>query len=773
MDSRNVKDSPIEGVDFNKVRHIIRSNKFWLFFILILANSLALLKIRYTKDVYESETVIKLDLEKNASDLGIKGISQEVQSAGLISGEIEVIQSRLFLSRVLDSMDLAVSFYSIGHVLDFDLFPNPPAIISYEIKDRSFYDKRIYYTEIDDENFTLEINGVKQQGKYGKKVVLPDANLILIKNESFINGDEVGYYFIVNSKEALLNYFLANLTVEPLNFNANTIRVAFKDNNVTKAHDILTMIDNLYVSYSNEQKNLANKQKIDWVTNELRQIESKMEDYEDYFKNYILKNKSTDVDEDLRLTITIINAIDSQRFEVSSKINTLNQLLDSLAVNKIPASFIENTLPENITNNLIQIQQLSLEEDKLKMSYKENTFPLRQKKNSVTALKNKTLAILIDTKNNYLKKLKELNKRKASYESDFANIPDQRNQFTKNERFYKLYEEFYLTMMKSKSEYEIAIAGTTPDFKILTPATQPSKPIYPNQILVAGIGLSSGLIMMLFFIGILYVINNKITNLQEIEKAVTIPVLGVIPSSRNLRSGTFHILEHPKSMVSESIRIIRTNLDFFKVSTSHKIIAISSTVSGEGKSFIAMNLSGVIAQSKKKVILLDLDMRKPKTELPIHIEDKTKGVSTILIKKNTWQECVNHSPIENLDYLASGPHPPNPSELLLNSEFTNLLEELKKIYDFIILDTPPVGLVTDGIMAMKQADISIYIFRANYSKQYFPENLNRIITINKFSNITILMNALPAGTERGYGYGYYEEPKKLTWLQLLLKKLGV
>jgi capsular exopolysaccharide synthesis family protein len=148
--------------------------------------------------------------------------------------------------------------------------------------------------------------------------------------------------------------------------------------------------------------------------------------------------------------------------------------------------------------------------------------------------------------------------------------------------------------------------------------------------------------------------------------------------------------------------------------------------------------------------------------------DCSKGVSTVLIRKNTWQECITRTTVANFDYLPSGPHPPNPSELLMNGQFADLLTDLKKHYDFIILDTPPVGLVTDGIMAMKRADVSLYVFRANYSRKEFLDNLQRIININKFSNITTLLNAvgMPGKT---YGYGYYEDKGKSVSLKSLFK----
>jgi len=178
----------------------------------------------------------------------------------------------------------------------------------------------------------------------------------------------------------------------------------------------------------------------------------------------------------------------------------------------------------------------------------------------------------------------------------------------------------------------------------------------------------------------------------------------------------------------------------------------------------------VMALSKKKVVLLDLDMRKAKPHSPVAQADLSKGISTILIRKNSWQECLLKTPLENFDLIPSGPQPPNPSELLLNGEFTSMLEELKAHYDFILLDTPPVGLVTDGIVAMKRADISIYVFRANYSRKDFLYNLQRITKVNKFANVTTLLNALPSTHEGYYGAGYYEENGKTSWLKSFFKR---
>src|SRR5690606_23855115 len=210
----------------------------------------------------------------------------------------------------------------------------------------------------------------------------------------------------------------------------------------------------------------------------------------------------------------------------------------------------------------------------------------------------------------------------------------------KNQRFYKLYEEFYLMLMQSKSEFEIAQAGSIPDFKILSPASLSFVPIAPNKPMILGIGFVVSLLFNLFFIGILYLVNNKITGAYELEHVSLAPLLGIIPASTHSNGSAMHVLSHPKSMATEAFRTLRTNLDFFNTATPQKTIAISSTVSGEGKSFVAMNLGGVTALSGKRVVLLDLDMRKPKRDLPASMSSSPMGVSTILIRKHSWQECI-------------------------------------------------------------------------------------------------------------------------------------
>jgi tyrosine-protein kinase Etk/Wzc len=761
-----------DAIDFNKLNVIIRNNWIWIALILLSTNCASYLYVRYTKDLYESISVIKLDVKQDATELGMPQFGQD-KRMDLISGEIETIQSRLFLTNVVDSLNLNIQYFSIGQLLNFELYNSCPFLVSFVTFNPALYDVSFHVQEKNDSQFELRIgeDGTPVLGSYNEPVPIDGCTLIISKKPGQKLQSSIHYSFINTSRDALMNYLANNLVVELLNFDAKTLKVSFKDNNPTKARDLVNGIDSLYLQYSNEQKNLANKQKIDWLANELQQIETKMGEYEDYFENFTLKNKTSDLKEDLKKTISQINKIDSQRFELTKRISEVNNVMDKIAVGDFyENSIFQNSLPASINKNIEGLKELYIGMDKMKLSYKETTLAYKRKENEIKSLHANVQTGLTGLKASYLAKLQDLNSAKKSLESAFIDMPDKNTQYNKNERFYKLYEELYLTLVKHKSEFEIVKAGSTPDFKLLSTATLPTVPIAPNKPIIYGMGLVAGIVAIVFLIGTLYLLNNKINSAYEIEKHSAIPMLGIVPKLRIQNGSTLYVLQHPTSMVTEAIRSLRTNLDFFSVNAPKKVIAISSTVAGEGKSFIAMNLGGVMALSRKKVVLLDLDMRKAQPHSPVEQNDLSKGISTILIRKNTWQDCVLKTPLDNFHVIPSGPQPPNPSELLLNGEFSALLEDLKTEYDFILMDTPPVGLVTDGIMAMKRADISIYVFRANYSKKDFLHNLTRILKVNKFTNVTTLLNALPSTQESYYGAGYYEESNRTPWPKSIFKR---
>jgi tyrosine-protein kinase Etk/Wzc len=244
---------------------------------------------------------------------------------------------------------------------------------------------------------------------------------------------------------------------------------------------------------------------------------------------------------------------------------------------------------------------------------------------------------------------------------------------------------------------------------------------------------------------------------MEIERLSESPVtiLGIIPKyTKEIPASQIIVNHNPKSILAESFRSIRTNLQFIANETEAKVISITSTISGEGKTFVCVNLGGIIAYSGKKVIVLDLDMRRPRIHTAFGL-DNSKGMSTLLIGKYKVEDVIQKTENDNLDIITAGPIPPNPSELVISSAMDDILNKLKTLYDIIIVDNPPVGLVTDGIAMLQRADYPIYLMRVDYSKREFIYFVDRLYYENQFHKLSIILNGVDFKRQK-YGYSYYK-----------------
>jgi capsular exopolysaccharide synthesis family protein len=270
---------------------------------------------------------------------------------------------------------------------------------------------------------------------------------------------------------------------------------------------------------------------------------------------------------------------------------------------------------------------------------------------------------------------------------------------------------------------------------------------------------------------------NTISNREEVEKLTKIPIIGVVG---HLSTGErLVVATKPKSSIAEAFRSIRANLMFFGLADNHKVVLITSSVGGEGKSFSTLNLATVLSLQNHKVIIVGMDLRKPQLVQDLGVEN-IDGVSTLLIGKTTIDKVIQKTNIEGLDIIPSGPVPPNPSELLSKKETIELLDSLRSRYDYIIIDTPPVGIVSDAMMLMNYADINVFILRENYSKKDYIKTINEHYAQGKVKNLCILLNDAGASHRYGYGYGYSygyygygyydDEKKKPGWLKRMFAR---
>ncbi len=780
--------------DFDIATLLVVAKKSVLWLIVLLGSSIlgAFLYNRYTKPIYESSSILKLDLKSNAGVLGFKNFNdeslQETSKFTTISGEIEFIKSRLIAEKVIERMDLDVGYYVYGKVLVDEKYKISPFVVRYDIKNLTYYNKPFDITFLNGEKFKLiyrigdqEIIGIYKFGEVINRE--PDFSFVVEKTKYFNEGDiNIPYFFKVSSKENLFNFFSKNLTVSIVNLDASTISVSFKDYNYTKATDIVNAIDSVYLLETIASRSRAHEQTIQFLEASLAKTEKDLEQAEQKMESFFRKNKTVDVKDDFSRFLLKMESLDNEKLNLKLKITLLEDLEDLIIQNKELNSFIPSLsqLPDpQLAEAIKNLNLLYQEKDRIMASQRENTFVSRQKDKNIEKINKGILELISQNKKIIHQQIAELNKKLLEFSESITGLPSKETEFVRLKRFYGLYEKLYLLLIEKQAEFGIAKAGTIPNFVILSPGLENKIPVYPKKDILYIGSVVLGVFLCILFIFIRYFLHDTIATQQELEKAVDASVLGGIPEYKKDKMEYSRLVVDisPKSAISEAFRSIRTNLEFVSPSKGKRVITVTSTVGGEGKTFISTNIAGIIALSNQKVVILDFDMRKPKVHLAFGKEN-IKGISTILIGKHTVAECVHKTSIENLDFISAGPIPPNPSELILRPEFDALIKTLHERYDIVVIDTPPVGLVTDGILLMKKADVQLYVVRANYSKKGVKKNINKVYRVGGFNRLSVVINAMQAantygygGYGYGYGYGYYEGEKKSSfWKKLFNRK---
>ena len=797
----NQKDDTdfLSDIDFGKILQILRKSLIWVLFIIILCFTLAYLYIRYTKPVYESQASLKLTVKNEKSLQGLEGIIGPRQNEDIknLAGELEFIRSEIIYREIINSLGLQVSYNAQGNILDNELYDNPPFKVEGTIKSVNFFDLRFYVRFISDTQFSLtyEQNDeeITKTYNFGQKITTPNFEFVVKPQQQFLKENKNNtFFFVFNSHREIVNYLNSNLKVGIANADAKIIRIAFTDYNLNKAQDIIATIDTIYKIKSVEEKNKSNRQQIDFLNNQLGQYEDSLLKYESQIQSFYLENKTKNIDDKLEKSIEEIEKYLTAKQSLAKKLALFRQIEGVLHENGdlkdvIPRlSMIEN---EQVTTFVNKVLTISEEKEKLKLSEKEPTFKNQKINLELSSVKSSLLDILSANRKLLTEQLIEINTKLIDVENSLYGLPSKGREFNRINRLYTQYETYYTNLLNKRTEIRIAEAGVVPDIITLSPASLPVVPIAPIKFQIYAVSAVIGILLSLGLILLRYLLHNTITGQSELEKLLPVPLLGVLPEYNNEKMKVSRIVvkQNPKSSINEALRSIRTNLEFMLPSgrglydqNSSTVFSVTSTISGEGKTFVATNLGGIIALSDVKVVILDFDMRKPKLHLAFGATND-QGVSSILIGKKTVEECIQKTEINSLDFISSGPTPPNPSELIMREDFDLMLKKLKTLYNIVIIDTPPVGLVTDGILIMKKVDLPIYIFRANYSKKFFGKNIKRLVNANNFTHLAVILNSVKrtSGMYGGYGGygayggyggyyggGYYEDPPDTLWRKI-------
>ncbi|WP_445159367.1 polysaccharide biosynthesis tyrosine autokinase [Mesohalobacter salilacus] len=539
----------------------------------------------------------------------------------------------------------------------------------------------------------------------------------------------------------------------------SVITLELTGNNKQKLVDYLNSTTEILSKTQLDQKNLFATKTISFIDSTLNEKATELEAFENELNAYKRDNNILDLTSETKQLKDKLITFDAQKKELNNQIEYLNTL-KSYLINRStyedpPAPSIVGIEEGSIVEGVGQIVELSRQRSKYQYAAKPNLPKFKDIDRQIDAAKNILLENIKSSKENMFKQIEDINQDLKSLERDVAQLPAEQQGLLKIERRYDLSQETYNLFLSKLNEAKLIKASNVSDIHIIDRAKDVGgHQIGPNNQLnyVMALFFGSGVPLMIIFI--LVLLDNKINTPKDIEKLSDLPLIGVIGKSK-LNTNKV-VLAKSNSVISESFRGIRTSLQFVfknKAITGSKTVLITSSVSGEGKTFTAMNLSSVMALSGKKTILVGLDLRKPKIHHDFEV-NHSMGVSNYISNQASYEDVIQASGHENLDILTSGVVPPNPSELLIDDRMDELMNQLKNHYDIIVLDSPPIGLVSDALNLMKYADTTLYVVRQNYTKKGMLSLIDQKIQKGEVKNVNLVLNYFKAKAKYGYGYNY-------------------
>lgn len=633
-------------------------------------------------------------------------------------------------------------------------------------------------------NTSVQLGSFLKKYKVGELVNLPFLNwkLQINDNPGFYKGKE--YFVRFNDFDGTVSGY-RGLSVDVDRGSASILNLSMQGTNKARMVDYLNATVKMLIKIQLDSKNQFATNTIRFIDSTLVAMESQLKQTGNELKTF-QKDKNIFQIEDggARVSDKIMN-FDVEKDEITRKIayyNSLKLYLNSSGdYSRLPAPSVAGIEDPNIVASVSKLIALSTQRSEMAYAVKSEKI-FKDFDNQMQAIKNVLQENIVTAKSSLLYDLSLVNAKIGQAESTVRKLPVEQQELLKIKRKYDLNDNIYTEFLQKRNEAEIVKASNLSDIHFVDSAKDigggligPKTSV--NYVMALFLGV---LIPLLFVLGIFF-INNSIQNTDDISKLTNIPLLGVVGLNKD--SVNLAVFDKPKSALSEAFRGIRSSLQFLykkQQLSGSKTLMITSSISGEGKTFCSINIATVFALSEKKTVIVGLDLRKPRLADEFGLTTPL-GVVNYLIKQNSLVEITNSTPIPNLDVILSGPIPPNPSELILSDAMKELIDELKQKYDYVILDTPPVGLVSDSLELVQFSDVVLYIVRQNYTKKDMITLLNNRVKRGELTNVSIVLNGYENkakyGGTYGYGYGYgaysngyHEEEVKLSFWKTLLNR---
>jgi capsular exopolysaccharide synthesis family protein len=730
--------------------------------------------LRYTIPQYKAVTTILVKDDKKGGMLSeLSAFADMGLGTGMksnVDNEVEILKSRTLVESVVRKLNLNTSLVQKGKIVDKEIYKVTPITVNFSNTQPDFErsNMRLKFTELTPNTFSLESESEtdsvsviltnKKEFRYGELIATKNADLVItpLKGNGFRYRDDYKSVDIVVSPfENVVASLQKQLEVTSISKTSSVVEISITNPVVSKAEDFLDNLIQIYNEDAAADKNFISESTSKFIANRLILITQELGGVEQDVESFKRSNNLTDIESEAKLFIEGSSEYNKKVAETEIQLNVVASMLDYMK-----KSTNADLLPSNIiagqgdASGLISAyNELVLQRNRILKSATVANPAVVKLDQQITSLKANVVASLSRLQSTLSIQKRDLNSKEGQMNSKIGKIPVQERQFRVIARQQKVKEELYLYLLQKREETAITLAATQPNARVIDDAKASRGPVSPKKNIIYLAALLLGLLIPYAFLYLKDLLDTKIKSQRDLEGKTQIPFIGDLPNSE---SPSKLIESESRTSTAEALRIIRTNLDFMLNEVPEgmaKTIMMTSTIPGEGKTFVAVNMAAIFALSSKKVLLIGMDIRNPKLSEYFDVSIQ-HGLTNYLSSKNVSiaDYITKAEGFESLYILPAGIVPPNPAELLMNKKVDELFVQLKKEYDYIIIDTAPVSLVTDTLILAKYADTTVYVVRANHLDKRMLPIPERLYRENKLPNMALLLN--DTQTTKGYGYGY-------------------
>jgi tyrosine-protein kinase Etk/Wzc len=762
------ENKPEETVDFKKIFYLLVRQWKWFFLFGILGFGVAYSYNKLTKPRYTVNASILVPEKSTGMDM--KNVFEKVldQQGNNIYNQIEILKSYYPINQTLVNLNWRTSWYKKDILIWRGIFRQEPFEVKEAPNVMNVEGVPVNVISSSGDSYIISADGefklnnlktkveFESKGTFGQPFVNSYFNFTLVKKANISNTTDGNYKFVFNNLNETTLAYQKRLKVDLKVKKSDLIQCSIEGEEPIKDGEFLNELVKVYIKSKIDLENESQRRSLEFINDQLSGIADSLDVAGTKFTKFRSENKIIDIGKQGTLVMDNLKEIESDKAKSQMQLDYFNNLHTYLSNpgdgKKLASPSVVGIEDLSLNTQVVKMGELYSRRQLISFSAKENNPALLLIDKEIVQTRdliNENLLNLIDNAKQSVKSLKD---RHSRIGSEMNKLPEKEQQMITIQRQFDLTNEIYTLLLKKRAETNIALASSISDVQIIDIARpSDSEPMgFPGRAILI-IGFILGIAVPLGFVSIMNSLDDRIRSQEDIENKTSIPIIGNI-----LHDDTDSVVvvsENPKSIIAESFRKLRTNLQFMLAVPGSKVISIHSTDPGEGKSFTAVNLATILAMNNKKVLVIGADMRKPKLHQVFNFSND-HGLSTYLIGYDTIEKVILPTSIKNLSLITSGPIPPNPAEILGRAEMKTLLDNVRVSFDYVILDNAPVSLVTDGIILSHLSDINIFVLRYGISHKHQLEMINQYAFKKIISHLAIVVNDIKSNAF-GYSFSKY------------------